>query len=160
MIQTRDLPGVRARFLRADIENLAASESARKRGFTDFFNQVPQQDDEGRLARELVRYKAARDRYLNGEPPPEGESTFPGMAAFNFLSHLGDLALRLVNHALDQNPDAFALDEPDRGEEGVKTEGVACQLWETLARLQAEGRTVPAEAGDTSGSQPAIEVTP
>jgi hypothetical protein len=137
MITTRDLPGVRAIYSRVDVEGLTAKHPAEKRskpGMTYLFDIQPKATSGAGLARHLARYKADRDRYREKGPLFEGgDALTPGMTAFNFLGYLGELALPLVNHAIDRNSKAFLkmIKELEQSND-------ASQFWKTLARLQTE----------------------
>lgn len=159
LIKTRDLPGVRARFLLADVVRLAADGVGReeKPGFDYLFDIQPDTGADEGLFLALGRYKAARDWHREGGVSPRHEKpTLDFGAAFMFLTHLGDLALRLVNRAIDRDWEAFgnALEGPDWNKVDEGYDGFATRLWETLARLQAAGQTGPTADGDGVQAEP------
>lgn len=159
LITTRDLPGVRARFLLADVERLVADGTMRKEkvGLNYLFDVRPEPGADERLFLALAKYKAARDPHRRGGVLAKNEEPVLDFgAAFEFLICLGDLALRQVNRAMDEDFDAFvvALEGPGWDEVDEGFDGFATRLWETLARLQAEGPTGTAAAADVAGVQP------
>ena len=149
LIKTRDFPGVRAKFSRADVESLAAERGgSAKTSMTYLFDVHPEPGEDGGLISAVIQYKLARDERRTGGP------TLWFGPTFEFLFHVGGLAIRHVNRALDRDADAFlkALDGPDLGDDGEWTEGAAARFWETLARLQAEGSTGPTATVDDDGA--------
>lgn len=127
MITTRDLPGVRARYSRADVERLAAEGVREPRNTIAYlFDVRPEPGEDARLALALTTYKAERGRRRGG-----GATLRPAAAA-EFSHCVGGLALRLVNRALDEDPDAL----PGVPGDGEGAAGAAARFWEALARLQ------------------------
>jgi hypothetical protein len=149
-ITVRDLPGVRARYLRADVERLAAEgdgQPGEANRMTYLFDALPKpvEEENPGLVKALGLYRAERDRRRAGAPHAGDEGKIPGIGSFNFLSHLGELALRQVNRALDLDADAFlkALESPVQGEGTAWHIGAVTRFGEALARMdRPEGQGV------------------
>jgi hypothetical protein len=153
LIQTRNLPGVRAKYRRADVERLAAEGAKAPKPLDYLFDVQPQPGADGGLVMAFARYKSARDLRRPGPASlypksKKGEPVLDFGRAFEFLSHLGELAISQVNRMLDRDPAALlkAVDGPDRGDDGDWTVGAVTRFWEALARQPVEAGLVSEDA--------------
>jgi hypothetical protein len=152
-IKTRDLPGVRAIYSRADVEDLARDGYGGAPGYS-----FELRSDEGaRLIPALIEYRQTRDRWRADGSLNEKEWALPRFrAAMGPICLIGQLAMHLVKRALDRDADAFlkALDGPDQhvDDDGDWTKK-AFRFWETLAHLQAEESASQSTASYSNGAE-------
>lgn len=149
-IKTRDLPGVRARFSRADVEHLASQGYDEDRPgwqFNYLFDTLPDSANDAHLARELPYYKNARDRHRAGEKKTSpGNDAFFG-SPFQMVQRLGELALRELNRALDQEGERLISAVAGSDESSAEPLDQVRRLWEALARSAAGRAAADAAPG-------------